>query len=132
MFLLVFLITLLTKNAEYIEFSSIGFLFSILFYRTTTLKEDKLTKYGTETRKKAIGFKNFLEQYVISKDKPLYMVNILEYNYIMAVAFGFAKLGENEFVHNTYKGIQTRKLTRSIINVLLLIAIVIIQIVMLK
>ena len=117
-FLISFITTIvfIKNNIEYIEFTSIGLLFSILLYRTTMLKEDKLTKYGVETKKKAIGFKNYLAQYLITQDKPLYMVNVLEYNYIMAVAFGFAKFGEKEFIRKTFNNIQRKKRISDIIG----------------
>ena len=76
-------------------------------------------------RKQAEGFKNYLEKNVITEDKPLYMVNVLEYNYIMAVAFGLAKLGENEFVHDTYRKIKVRDLINGIFYFIIIVAIII-------
>ena len=106
-FIVSFFTTMFLGNIEYFEFSSVGLLFSIIMYRTTGIREDKLTEYGAQIKKQAEGFRRFLQGYVISEDKPLYMVNVLEYNYTMAVAFGFAELGENEFIHRTYGKIKT-------------------------
>ena len=131
-FVLMVIVTFFIKNTEYVEFSILGLLFSILLYRVTIKKEDKLTKYGVETKKKARGFKNFLKQYVLTEDMPLYMINILDYNYTMAVAFGLAKLGENEFVHNTYKEIQKTKFSVSIINIIIVISIIVFEIIIFK
>ena len=128
-FIIAFFITILIRNKDYIEFSSIGLLFSILLYRITMLKEDKLTEYGVQTRKKCLGLKNYLKSYVITEDKPLYMVNLLDYYYVMAVAFGLAKLGESEFIHNTYNKIQKDKIFSNFFNVLLIIAIIIYEII---
>ncbi len=121
------ILTIFTKNLEYIEFTLIGLLFSILLNRTTNIKEDKLTKYGVEVKRQAQGFRKFLETNVITDNKPLYMVNILEYNYIMAVAFGMAKLGQNEFVHNTYKQIETGKVIARIAYIIIIICIILIN-----
>ena len=132
LFLLAIIITAFTKNLELIEFSVLGMLFSILLFRTTTLKEDKLTKYGVETRKKAIGFKKYIEQYLIAEDRPLYTVNILEYNYVMAVAFGYADLGEKEFVHKTYRNIQIKKVLSFLITVGIVILIIALEIEIIK
>ena len=131
-FIFVLITTLIIWNKEYIKFSIIGFLFSCLLYRSTILKEDKLTKFGVETKKKAKGFKKYLREYVITEDKPLYMINILEYNYIMAVAFGFAKLGENEFIHNTYKEIQAKKIIGSLIDLFIIISIIAFEFILIK
>lgn len=112
---------LLQLNAEIIEFTLIGTLFSLLFYNTTDTKEDKLTKYGAEIKNKAKRCKKFIEEFIMAENKPLYMVNVLEYNYTMAVAFGLAELGENEFVHNAYKKMQRKKIFRSITNIIIII-----------
>jgi len=108
---------LLQLNAEIFEFMLIGTLFSLLLYNTTDIKEDKLTSYGAEIKNKSIGCNRYIKEYLMAENKPLYMVNVLEYNYTMAVAFGFAKLGEDEFVHNTYKKIQAHKTFENIIYI---------------
>lgn len=120
-----FIIALFSTKLELIEFFLVGLLFSILLNITTGIKEDKLTSYGVKMRKQAEGFKNYLEKNVIAEDKPLYMVNVLEYNYIMAVAFGLAKLGENEFVHDTYRKIKVRDLINGIFYFIIIVAIII-------
>lgn len=119
---------LLQLNAEIIEFTLIGTLFSLLFYNTTDTKEDKLTAYGAEMKNKSQGCRNYIKEYLIAENKPLYMVNVLEYNYTMAVAFGFAKLGENEFVHNTYKKIQVMKSFGNIMYIAMIIGTIILMI----
>lgn len=118
---------LLQLNAEIIEFTFIGTLLSILFYNSTDVKEDKLTEYGAETKNKAEGYKKFVSEYMMAENKPLYMVNVLEYNYTMAVAFGIAKLGESEFLNNTYKKIQIKKVVRNIICSVIIIIIIILM-----
>ena len=119
---------LLQLNAEIIEFTLIGTLFSLLFYNTTDTKEDKLTAYGAEIKNKSQGCKNHIKEYLMAENKPLYMVNVLEYNYTMAVAFGLAELGENEFVHNTYKRIQIMKSFRNIMYIAMIIGTIILMI----
>ena len=119
---------LLQLNAEIIEFTLIGTLFSLLFYNTTDTKEDKLTKYGAEIKNKAEGCKKFIEEFIMAENKPLYMVNVLEYNYTMAVAFGLAEFGENEFVHNTYKKMQRKKIFSSITNIIIIILAILLMI----
>lgn len=111
-------------NGQLLEFSYFGLLFSILLYKTTELKEEKLTEYGANTLEKVKALKSYLKNYVISEDKPIYMVNILEYYYIMAVAFGFAKLGEREFIENTYK--KSKKKSTYITIIVLIASIVIV------
>lgn len=118
---------LLQLNAEIIEFTFIGTLLSILFYNSTDVKEDKLTEYGAETKNKAEGYKKFASEYMMAENKPLYMVNVLEYNYTMAVAFGIAKLGESEFLNNTYKKIQIKKVVKNIICSVIIIIIIILM-----
>ena len=118
---------LLQLNSEIIEFTIIGTLFSLLFYNTTDTKEDKLTSYGVEIKNKANGCKKYIEEYLIAENKPLYMVNVLEYNYTMAVAFGLAELGEDEFVHNTYKNIQIKKTFGNIIYIAMIILAIILM-----
>lgn len=128
-FIILFSGTMFLGNIELFELSSVGLLFSILFYKTTNIKEDKLTKYGIEMKKQAEGFKRFLEKHVISEDKPLYMVNVLEYNYVMAVAFGLAKLGENEFVHKTYNKIKKNNLIGNIIYFIIILSIILLNLI---
>lgn len=118
---------LLQLNAEVIEFTLIGTLFSLLFYNTTDTKEDKITKYGAEMKNKAQGCKNYIREYLIAENKPLYMVNVLEYNYTMAVAFGFANFGEDEFVHNTYKKIQIKKYFGNVIYIVMIVLAIILM-----
>ena len=112
---------LLQLNAEIIEFTLIGTLFSLLLYNTTDTKEDKLTAYGAEIKNKSVGCNKYIKEYLMAENKPLYMVNVLEYNYTMAVAFGLAKLGEDEFVHNTYKRIQIKKSFGNIIYIVMIV-----------
>ena len=119
---------LLQLNAEIIEFTLIGTLFSLLFYNTTDTKEDKLTDYGAEMKNKSQGCKKYIKEYLMAENKPLYMVNVLEYNYTMAVAFGLAELGEDEFVHNTYKKIQIKKSFGNIIYIGMIIGTIILMI----
>lgn len=126
-FVLIFSL-LLQLNAEIIEFTLIGTLFSLLLYNTTDLKEDKLTSYGAEIKNKSIGCNRYIKEYLMAENKPLYMINVLEYNYTMAVAFGSAKLGENEFVHNTYKKIQIKKLFGNIIYIAMIIGTIILMV----
>lgn len=119
---------LLQLNAEIIEFTILGTLFSLLFYNTTDIKEDKLTEYGTEMKNKSQGCKNYIKEYLMAEDKPLYMVNVLEYNYTMAVAFGLAEIGEDEFVHNTYKKIQINKSFGNLIYIAIIIVSIILMV----
>ena len=126
-FIVCTLLTLFSENSELLEFSVVGLLFSILFYRITIVKEDKLTSYGVQTKKQAEGFKNYLKENDLIEDKPLYMVNVLDYNYTMAVAFGLAKLGESEFIHNTYRNIRIKKFFISIIYIVIIGAIILIN-----
>lgn len=121
LFSILLVITVPFRKPEYLEFSSIGILLSILLYKTTGIKEDKLTSKGVETKKKAQGFKKFLQEYIISKDKPLYMVNVLEYNYTMAIAFGLSKIGKNEFIHDEYKRIKTKKIISDILTFIVIV-----------
>ena len=126
-FIVCTVVTLFSGNAEILEFSFVGLLFSILFYRTTTIKENKLTTYGVQVKKQAEGFKNYLKENSILEDKPLYMVNVLDYNYTMAVAFGLAKLGESEFVHNTYRNIKIKNFFINLIFICIIAAIILIN-----
>lgn len=119
---------LLQLNAEIIEFTLIGTLFSLLLYNTTDLKEDKLTSYGAEMKNKSIGCNRYIKEYLMTDNKPLYMVNVLEYNYTMAVAFGLAKFGEHEFIHDTYKEIQIKKSVGNIIYIAMIIGTIILMI----
>ena len=119
---------LLQLNTEIIEFTIIGTLFSLLFYNTTDTKEDKITSYGAEMKNKSQGCKRYIKEYLIAENKPLYMVNVLEYNYTMAVAFGLAKLGEEEFIHNTYKNIQIKKSFGNIIYIAIIVLAIILMI----
>ena len=118
---------LLQLNSEIIEFTIIGTLFSLLFYNSTDTKEHKLTTYGAEIKRKAQGCKKYIEEYLIAENKPLYMVNVLEYNYTMAVAFGLAELGEDEFVHNTYKNIKIKKSFGNIIYIAMIVLAIILM-----
>lgn len=124
---LILLISFIINETEFFECSYISFLFSLLIYKSTGLKEEKLTIYGANKLEEAKGFRNYLKEYIITEDKPLYMVNILEYNYIMAIAFGMAKLEQNEFIHKTYKNIQTFNLSfnlwKTIISVIIVLSI---------
>ena len=118
---------LLQLNTEIIEFTIIGTLFSLLFYNTTDTKEDKITSYGAEMKNKSQGCKRYIKEYLMAENKPLYMVNVLEYNYTMAVAFGLADLGEDEFVHNTYKNIQIKKSFGNIIYIAMIVLAIILM-----
>lgn len=128
LFFILFIGTMFVGNNEIFEFSTVGLLFSILLYIMTNIKQDKLTEYGAKVKKQVKGFKKFLEEHVITEDKPLYMVNVLEYNYIMAVAFGMAKLGQNEFIHNRYKDIQRGKLIGNIISLIIITIIILMNV----
>ena len=122
-FIILFFATMFLGNVEYFEFSSVGLLFSIIMYRITGIREDKLTKYGAKIKQKTEGFRRFIQEYIISEDKPLYMVNVLEYNYTMAVAFGFTELGENEFIHKTYEKIKSDKAFEKFIYFIIIVII---------
>lgn len=122
-----FFTTMFLGNIEYFEFSCVGLLFSIIMYRTTGIREDKLTKHGAQIKKQAEGFRRFIQEYIISEDKPLYMVNVLEYNYTMAIAFGFAELGENEFIHKTYEKIKSDKAFEKFIYFIIIVVIALIS-----
>jgi len=119
---------LLQLNTEIIEFTLMGTLFSLLLYNTTDAKEDKLTAYGAEMKNKSQGCKKYIQEYLIAENKPLYMINVLEYNYTMAIAFGLAHLGEDEFVHNTYKRIQFKKMFGNIFYIISIILSIVLMI----
>jgi len=73
-----------------------------LFFSSTNYHEEKLTDFGIECREKAIGLKNYVEEYTITEDKPIYTINIYDYYYIIAVAIGEAEVAEKEFIKREY------------------------------
>lgn len=95
--------------------------FSAVLYSITSLNEEKLTPYGIDLKEKVKGFKNYLKQYVIVEDKPLYMVDILEYNYTMAVALGLANKAEDEFVEKAYNRAGVKKMASKCLITLIII-----------
>lgn len=96
------IISLILKSKEFILISNTIFLFSLILKISTNYKEDKRTIKGANLLEKSLAFRRYLKENTIINDKPLYMTNILEYNYIMAVAFGLATLGEKEFIKDEY------------------------------
>lgn len=119
-FAVIFIINIFLLNKEILLFSYSGILLSILLYQTTKIKQQRLTKDGANLKQKAKAFKKYLKEYLITQDKPLYMVNVLEYNYTMAIAFGMADLGEDEFINAEYKKIQIKNIIKSILVVILI------------
>ena len=111
--IMAFIIATLAWNVFYMVLSMFWILSSILFYTSTNYHEEKLTDYGIECREKAIGLKNYVEEYMISEDKPIYTLNIYDYYYIMAVAIGEAEVAEKEFIKKEYSIGVTKKNLRS-------------------
>ena len=70
---------------------------SLVLYISTRLDEEKLTKYGANLKQKVQAKKRYLEKYTIMDDKPFYMVNILETDYINAIAMGLADTANMQF-----------------------------------
>ena len=78
-------------------------LFSIILYFSTNSTEIKLTQYGADLKEKASGTFNYLQEYVLVEDKPLYMVNVLEYYYVFAIAMELV-----DMVNKKYKCIRCK------------------------
>ena len=87
-------------------------LLSIILYFSTIPTENKLTPYGANLKEKALGTFNYLQEYIIIDDKPLYMVNVLEYYYTCAIAMGLVDIVNENFSRNYIYANMSNKLWR--------------------
>lgn len=98
---LAFIIAVVWQNTTALTITYITMAFSFILYCTTDRKEEKITQKGANILEKTKALKNYIRDYVLIDDKPIYIVNILDYYYVMAAALGMAEFGQKEFYGNS-------------------------------
>lgn len=124
--IVILIISFLLKNHMLSEISYLTMIFLVLLYNITKLDEYKITQKGANVLEKSRALKRYIEDYVIIEDKPIYTVNILDYYYTSAIAFGMADLGRKEFYKESVKNVNRKlnlKLLRKVITIVILLII---------
>ena len=122
----ILIISLILKNNIFTQITYLTMLFLVILYNITKLDEYKITQKGADVLEKTKALKRYIEDYIIIEDKPIYTVNILDYYYTSAIAFGMADLGRKEFYKDSVKN-ANRKINfiflRKLIGIVILLII---------
>ena len=102
-------IAIIVKNTVLTEITYITTAFIFMLYHITDREEHKITPKGAEILEKARALKRYIKDYILTEDKPIYTVNILDYYYTMAIAFNMAHIGKEEFYQDSLAVAQRRK-----------------------
>ena len=107
---IILVIAMIIKNTILTEISYFTIAFIFMLYHITDREENKITPKGAEILERTKALKKYIKDYILTEDKPIYTVNILDYYYTMAIAFNMAHFGKEEFYQDSLLVAKRRKI----------------------